>query len=56
MFSTKCVMDLDKLNLVKLCNGGLALGFSCYGLCLKSDVYFKSGQKWLKNNHFALLA
>ena len=28
--STECFTDLDNLNLVKLCNGGLALGSSKY--------------------------
>ncbi len=51
--------DLDKLNFVRLHNGGMVLGSNQFLLLpklpLKDDAHFKSGQKRLKNNHLDLL-
>ena len=58
---TECVRDLDKLNLVKLCYGGMVLGLSQFliltqlSTASKNDISLKSGQKWLKNNHLDFL-
>ena len=50
----QCVRDLDKFNLVKL---GFRLKpiFASAQAASKIDAHFKNGQKWLKNNHLALL-
>ena len=53
------IKDLDKHNLVKIRNGGKILGsiqfFATAPAASKNDTCFKSGQKWLKNSHLALL-
>ena len=56
--SAVCIMNLDKLNLVKLYYGGLVLCsiqlFATAPAASKNDACCKSGQKLLKNNHLAL--
>ena len=43
---TMRIMDLDKLNLVKLAKGGLVFGiFATVSAASKNDAHFKSGQK-----------
>ena len=57
--ATECVMELDKLNLVKLGYGGSVLSSSHFLLIpqqpQKNDARFKSGQKCLENNRLASL-
>ena len=55
LLTTVRITDLDKLNLVKLSYGGSILGSSQLLLLPQNEAHFKSGQKWLKNNHLALL-
>ena len=45
------ITDLDKLNLVKIRNGGLVLGSSQFSLLPKIDPCFKSVQNRLENNN-----
>ena len=53
-FGTGCIKDLDKHNLVKMCNGGLDLGNIHY--CpSKIDARLNSDQNWHEINHLALL-
>ena len=49
---TECVMDLDELNMVMVVQ--IYAQCLCYN-SLENDACFKSGQKWLENNHLALI-
>ena len=57
-YRTMCITDLDKLNLVEVCNDGLVLGSSQFPLLPHlppKTTSSKSCQNRLKNTHFASL-
>ena len=51
--NTECVSNLDKNNLLKRIGFRLKPIFTTTTAASKNDSHFKSGQKWLKNNHLA---